>query len=324
MFRLLKKFIRFLAPLLAVLVLFFALEPYDYYGWHGESNYTSRPLSAVRALLRGQPTGIVLGDSRMATLSEDYIRAVSGEDYCSLAFGGAQLGECLSLFWYAAQHTQLERVVLGVSFYNMGGTQDGGRIPGVLRQADSVYGFVSNFNHWLEAFNTLKYKTQNALGTALGRADWLWYPEDPTRFEALPVSDARGDVYRADLEDYAQTIRAMTGADFHIEDATYEALAAVIDYCDANGIELTIVLPPMHVSIFTDVVEPLGLAEELNRLRGFVAARVVVYDFEYPNAFTENEDNFYDGFHLQGPQKQLLIDVIFGNASFDCVRITRP
>ena len=61
-----------------------------------------------------------------------------------------------------------------------------------------------------------------------------------------------------------------------------------------------------------------------NKLRTFLTARAVVFDFEYPNAFTANEDNFYDGFHLQGPQKQLLIDVIFGNASFDCVRISRP
>ncbi|MEA5050799.1 MAG: hypothetical protein VB021_04920 [Oscillospiraceae bacterium] len=324
MSRLLKKSIRFLAPLLAVLVLFFVFEPYDYYGLHGEAAYGTRPLSSMRALLRGQPTAIVLGDSRMANLSEAYIREVTGENYCSLAFGGASLGECVELFWYAAAHTKLDKVVFGINFYNAGGVQDSGRIPAVERQAGSAWAFVSHFNYWLEAFNTLKYKTQNALGTALGRQDWLWYPEDPTSFATAEVPSARGAVYRRDLEDYARLIRSMTGEGYSIDDSTYRQLEAVIDYCDAAGIELTIVLPPMHESIFTDVVRPLGIAGELEKLRTFLTARAVVFDFEYPNAFTANEDNFYDGFHLQGPQKQLLIDVIFGNASFDCVRISRP
>ncbi len=322
--KLIQKAALFLIPFLILFLCFFWLEPYDYFGLRGDATYLSRPLSSMRAVMREQPSNIILGDSRMANLNVDYIEELTGEDYLSLAFGGATLGESVELFWYAAGRAPLEKVYFGVSFYTAGGDLSSGRIPDVQEQAEHLGSFVSNFNNWLEAINTAKYKTKNLLAGLLDKPEWVEYPEDPTQFVNIEPSQEPGERYRKNLEDYAGIIRSNLGEGWQINPESCEKLAEIIDYCEENGIELIFVFPPMQESIQTLVLEPMGLVEQAETFKQWLRERATVYDLEFVNSFTSNEDNFYDGFHLMGEQKKVLAELIFTDIQSEAIRRTNP
>ncbi|MEG2676503.1 MAG: hypothetical protein RR933_00160 [Oscillospiraceae bacterium] len=319
MTKLIKKAAIFSIPFIIVFLLFFCFEPFDYFGLKGDATYLSKPLSAMRELERNHPSEIILGDSRMANLSTEYIREISGESYTMLGFGGATLGESIEMFWYATEHTNLEKVVFGVSFYTAGGDLGSGRIPDVKKQADSTYNFLSNFNNWLEAINTAKYRTKNLIAGIFDKPQLIEYPEDPTQFTNLEPPKERGAVYRKNLEDYAQIIKTNLGKNWRVNPEAYKKLQSVIDYCSENGIELIFVFPPMHESIETLVLDPMGIVSRTEEYKQFLIDRATVYDMEFVNEFTCDESNFYDGFHLMGEQKKTLARLIFTDTQSEAI-----
>ena len=323
MARLAKKIGIFLIPFIILFILFFIFEPYDYFALKGDAIYLSKPLSSVREVMIKKPSKIIFGDSQMANLNTEYIGELTGEEYAMLGFGGAGLGESMDLFWFATENTKLEKVVFGVSFYSLGRYSDEGRIPDVLEQAKSPFKFVSRFNYWLEAINTVKYKTVNAAAKLLDKPEWLWYPEDPTAFAPQDIPQQAGKVYRKNLEDYADVIYQQVGDSYRIDPRVYERFFEIIDYCDENDIELVFVFPPVHKSIFTNVIEPRGIGDELDEAKQFFIDRAIVYDMQFVNDFTSDDDNFFDGFHLASEQKKYFAKMLFGDVDTDDVRIYR-
>ncbi len=321
--RLLKKLAIFIIPFIILFLLFFIFEPYDYFCLKGDATYISRPLSSMREVRKEKPKNVIFGDSQMANLNVEYIEEITGEDYSTLAFGGASLRENLDLFWYATENTELEKVVFGVSFYSLGRyTDKESRIPDVLEQVNNPFKFISNFNYWLEALNTVKYKTVNAAADVLGKPELKSYPENPTLFDApQDIPAEHGEVYRKNLEDYAEIIRGQFAGGYSIKAEVYSELQRMIDYCDENGIELIFVFPPMHESIFTNVIEPLSIEKDIEESKEFLKNRATVYDFEYVNSFTEVDDNFYDGFHLANAEKKRFAEALFVSPDPESVTI---
>lgn len=310
-----KKFFKnltlYATPFLVVLLAFFAFEPNDYFGLRGDAIYLSRPLSSMREAMRGAEDTLVFGDSRMANLSADYIERVSGEKCTMMAFGGSTLGEQVELLRFCAKYKTPKKVVFGVSFYMCRGTQDAGRIPAVEAQATSVWDFATNFGNWMQAADAIRWKTKNLVAAALSREDLLEYPEDPTDYTITPViTTERYDGDREDLFTYSTIIYGgITG--FELGDDSLALLGEVVDYCDENDVELVFVIPPMHEILFRRATTLAGIDGERDKLLEFLRARATVYDLEFINDFTLNEDNFYDGFHLMPEQKKLLARLIF-------------
>ncbi|MEG1556949.1 MAG: hypothetical protein RR235_04385 [Oscillospiraceae bacterium] len=316
--RLIKKLCIFSIPFAVAVIMFFIFEPYDYFGLKDNATYISKPLSSMRELMQVEPENIILGDSRMANLNTEYINGLTGEKYTMMGFGGAQLGESMELFWYSTTHTKLKKVYFGVSFYTSSGDQPAGRIPFVEENANSILSFMKNFNHWLEALDTLKYKTQNKLAFLLGNHSWLWYPEDPTTFDVVPLDETRGVKYRKNIEDYCEVLKKnMNG--FVLEDSVLLRLEEIIDYCDKEGIELIFVFPPMQRAVFELVTEPLCIDDDIKKMKDFLIERATVYDLEFKNAFTDDEDNFYDGFHLASDKKHYLAELLFTDIDSEAI-----
>ena len=276
--RLLFRFAVFLLPFVLLFAFFFVFEPYDYFVLRGDATYGSMPLSSMRKVMLEQPERIILGDSRMANLNTDYIEEITGKPYTMLGFGGASLGECIELFWFAAEHTTMTECVFGVDFYVSGNTagSEQGRIPAIRERVYHLSDFVFHINYWLEAINTAKYKTVNLIARQLDKPEWISYPEDPTRFEPLPIPQERGAVYRQDLENYAAIINNNLPGDYSITEETYAALLEIAAYCEQNDIELIFVFPPMHESIFELVVEPRGLSDDIEQLKATLREHATV------------------------------------------------
>lgn len=317
--RLFKKLCIFFTPFLILTLLFFVFEPFDYFLLRGDAPYSAKPLSSMREVIRNKPDKIILGDSRMANLNTDYIKEITGEDYTMLGFGGSTVGECVALFWFATEHTTLTEVVFGVGFYTSANEQTAGRIPHTEKQATNIFSFYSNSNNWLSAINNAKEQTVNAAAQLFNQPAWITYPEDPQSTEDIPVDLTWGSVWRKNLEDFANLLYSNLERGYTLEKNTLDMLGEVIDYCNANGIKITFVFPPMHDSVYVMVTGPLGIDPYREQYKKYLIRRATVFDFEFRSAFSASDSNFYDGFHLTGTNKKWLAEMIFTDAASENV-----
>ena len=312
-------------PFLVLLGMFVAFEPYDYFGLrHGESEYLCKPLSSVRELLINQPENIVLGDSRMANLNMDLAEEFSGEPYTMLGFGGAQTGELIELFWYATEHTDLKKVVFGINLYSSIDEQGPGRIPAIIEQAEDPAQFILHAGHWLGAINAAKTKIMNYVWSSTGHPERMEFPEDPTDYSrAQDIPQEMGEKYRKNLEEYRDLIRANFGRAPEVRQETVDKLREVVEYCNAHDIEIIFVYPPIHISIY-ELYEELDILKEAEKYKSYLRSVAPCLDMEFPNSFTETDDNFYDGCHLPNTIKPYLVELVFTDLQADCIRRTTP
>ena len=323
--KIILKTILYCLPFLVLLGMFVAFEPYDYFGLrHGESEYLCKPLSSVRELLINQPENIVLGDSRMANLNMDLAEEFSGEPYTMLGFGGAQTGELIELFWYATEHTDLKKVVFGINLYSSIDEQGPGRIPAIIEQAEDPAQFILHAGHWLGAINAAKTKIMNYVWSSTGHPERMEFPEDPTDYSrAQDIPQEMGEKYRKNLEEYRDLIRANFGRAPEVRQETVDKLREVVEYCNAHDIEIIFVYPPIHISIY-EVYEELDILKEAEKYKSYLRSVAPCLDMEFPNSFTENDDNFYDGYHLPNTIKPYLVELVFTDLQADCIRRTTP
>ena len=311
--QLLKKILLYLIPFVILFAVFFCFETYDYFALQKSPQYQIEPLTALRYIMVERPSRIILGDSRMANLDVDYINELTGEKYERLAFGGAQLGESIELFWYATEYCELEQVIFGVNFYTSKGTQIGPQNNSVVSKtipyAKNIFRFATNMNYWLKALANIKQKVTNPIYRALDMQERVVVPENPPK-DVLNPNPEMGEKYRLEMEQYADTIQ-LGMMDYDFQDATYEALQEVIDYCERNNIDLIFVLPPVHDVIYERVIDVNEMEDDLKQIKEFLISRATVYDFELQSDFTAAVDTFYDGFHLMLENKRLFARLLF-------------
>ena len=77
------------APFLVYFALFFAFEPYDYFGVKGGASSEDSVITRVRAYLSAPEDAIILGDSRMAHFDMALVDEVSGLSWANVSYGAA-------------------------------------------------------------------------------------------------------------------------------------------------------------------------------------------------------------------------------------------
>lgn len=324
--KLLRKILIYLAPFALLLALFVAFEPYDYWGLKGSSRYYARSVSGLRELLRERPENIVLGDSRMANLNADYIEQVSGERWTMLCYGGATLNENIEQFWFASERTDLKKVVFGVNFYNLSDIHYAeGRFEAAEEKALYPSKFLLNFDVWLDALGNFEVALSNAWADITGDESARLTVDDPSSLEqnAQPPDQYTADGYRIDLQDYAYTIYSQ--CEGYKGAVNYLArLDEIIDYCDANGIEITFILPNSNRAIWDFVIKPMGIDFYIDIYKDRLKSRATVLDMEFDNEYAASDALFYDGFHFVRDEKMRLARVFFaGEPDEYCARTTK-
>lgn len=312
--RLILKILIYLTPFVILFCMFFCFETYDYFALQKNPEYPKEPLSSMRCIMVKHPTKVIFGDSRMANLDIDYINELTGENYTRLAYGGAQLGDSIDMFWLATNYCKLEKVIFGVNFYTSKGTQidnPDSQFQKAVPYANNVFRFATNMNYWLKALANLKHKVMNPIFSALGKPERMVFPENPPKDVIIPEPEI-GQKWRLDMEEYSDSIQ-IGMQDYDFQDATYNALQEVIDYCNENNIDLIFVLPPVHDVIYERVVEVNNMQDDLRGIKEFLYERATVYDFEIRSDFTASQDTFYDGFHLMLENKRLFARLLFTN-----------
>lgn len=337
--RLLKKLLIFCIPFVLLFVLFFSFETYNYFGFK-EDLYQSAPLASMRRVVTEKPTKIILGDSRAANLNEEYVREISGENFTRLAYGGAQLGESIDMFWWAADYAKLEKVVFVINFYTSGGSQTGENkvmhVENAKAAASNPFKFAMNMNYWLEAVANAKNTIMNPIHERRGEFDKISERENPSAlvemaYDQEAVQNALdmgfGEKWNPYMEYYASELIYPPMRGFELQQATKDALQEIIDYCELNSIDLVFVFPPVHEVIYERVIWQLDdeitaenkengtnnptMTEKLQEMKDFLIERTTVYDLEIRSDFTSDPESFYDGFHMMLEGKILFARLLF-------------
>ena len=296
------------APFLVYFALFFAFEPYDYFGVKGGASSEDSVITRVRAYLSAPEDAIILGDSRMAHFDMNAVAEASGRGWSNLAFGGASLNESIDLFYLAAENNpSLNTCYFGVSFYTLRAGDSRNRMEAIGTVVKNPVAYMLNFDYNADMLGELLLRLQ---GVQTGAT------RDAGAWEAIDSVDEDGNALpvRRNLIAYAATLYqncAKPGTLPAIETEPYidawgaarerctNPRALLAAYCAENGIELTFVLPPIDDALRQYLVAPLGLDEPMRTIRQALAdTGAAVRDFEVEPEAVYAEEQYYDGFHL--------------------------
>lgn len=290
--KLLPRLALLLAPFALYAVFFFVFEPYDYFGLKGGAVSEDSMLTRVKSYLSAPENGILLGDSRMAHFDMELVDQVSGESFKNLSFGGASLNESLDLFDLALERNpSLSTCYFEVSFYTLRVGDARNRTGAIKTVVENPFAYLFNFNFNADMLEQASYQLRG-IQTGATRDEGHWTDAD--------YLDAAGDPlpFRKNLMEYADTIRAQCEG-YRVNEENLQKLVKVAETCREKGIRLVFVFPPVDESITELVIRPLGIDEELARVKKVLAATgAEIRDFEYEPEMTFTEDQFYDGFHL--------------------------
>lgn len=304
-----KKLALLALPVLAYLAFFIAFEPNNYFGLKSAAGST-QPVARIKAYEEQPGEYLILGDSRLAHFDLALADQASGKNWQNLAFGGASLRETIDLANYILDSgNPTQELVLGLSFYTLNASYDTDRMSALEDTLNNPLAYIFNLEYNVNALTGFT----NWLGWAKGRLtgtvtmSWAeaqvehetgdWGPEDyiGDNGEALPLHRLLA-VYPAVITPKCENWQLNTEML-----AQLEALAA---RCAAEGVKLTIVLPPMADNVKTEVCDVFGITEgmqpALQQLASWQSTYgVTVIDHEWADrpAF-EQDRQFFDGFHL--------------------------
>lgn len=282
---------------------FFLYEPINYLNIKNEASLTYDPVWKMKRFMTSPQPYIILGNSQVAHLNTDSLKHYSGKPFENIAFGGASLPESIDQFWWATECGPLKEVWFAVSFYTLNKYYNVNRIERLRKLVKNPFDYMTDPYYISLAYHYMQ-DDENA---------------EP-RME--PVIDPN-QKYRDDLIHYAKEVIAGEGCvKYRYDTEAISALAQIGHYCKLHKIKLIFIIPPMQESIFDLAVVPLGLDFYVDRTREDLIKIATVYDWEYINDFTNNQDNFFDGFHLkEGVSSSYYLKSLCRGKSTDFMRI---
>ncbi len=330
--RIIPKIALALLPLILHFAVFAAFEPNNYFGLQNNTS-TNSPIARIRGYQASPQTAVIFGDSRMAHFDMEAVEQVAGRPVSNAAYGGASLQESIDEFYYLYNfNPEIDTVIMSVSFYTLNAAYNPvNRMETVETQLKNPVAFVYNLEYNVNAMTVISDRIRYAM-----RGEPYENQEETAVHTPDEYVDEQGELpYRKDLIDYAATIYTNTAkqgtaalpqrqyaadgtllnareiADYMLteitpEDSKYsineQALAELVEmteFCEQNGIEMTIVLPPMDETLRTLVCEPLGIDEAIKpALETIKSTSATVLDYEWTDIIYYPDTSFFDGFHI--------------------------
>lgn len=282
-------------PVLVWLAVFIAFEPNNYFGLKSSAG-SSQPVARVRAYQQDPGTNLILGDSRLAHFDMELVDEVSGQTWQNLSFGGASLKETLDLADYVlASGHPVDRLLVGLSFYTLNEGYNTDRFAQLEETLENPLAYCLNLEYNVNALTVLM-DTLRGTPDTIESGDWVesdYLAEDGT---VLPL--------HRKLYDYPATITPKC-RDWSLNTEQLDRLHQLGETCADRGVALIVVLPPMADNVRTQVCDEFGISdamenEVLPTLRAWSAeGAFTLLDYEWgANCITDDDTQFYDGFHL--------------------------
>ena len=291
----LKKLALLCIPVLVWFAFFAAFEPNNYFGLKASAT-SSQPVARVRAYQQEPGTNLILGDSRLAHFDMDTVAAVSGKQWQNLAFGGASLKETLDLADYVLDSgNAVDSLLVEVSFYTLNAGYNTDRFQALEETLNNPLAYCLNLEYNVNAL-TVAMDTLKGTPDTIESGDWTaadYLADDGT---TLPM--------HRKLYDYPATITPKCRS-WALNETQLERLGQLAAHCKEQGVQLTVVLPPMAENVRAEVCDVFGITEAMQddvlpRLHAMAAENgFTLLDYEWNGSCITNDDTqFFDGFHL--------------------------
>ena len=306
----LKKMALVLLPVALYLCFFVAFEPNNYFGLRAGSA-SSQPVARLNAYRANHGSRLILGDSRLAHFDMDLVEQASGRPWQNLAFGGASLRETIDVANYALDSGHpVDELLIGLSFYTLNGKYDTDRMNTLEDTLNNPLAYVLNLEYNVNTMtsftNFLIWAGQRTRGeTALTWAEAQQEREtgDWTETDYLSADGATRYPVHALLAEYPPKLMGnCTG--WYINTDMLTALESLLARCQAEGVRVTLVLPPMADNVLEEVCIPLGIDTQMEALlptlEGWQSQYgITLLDYEWASRPAFDQDKqFFDGFHL--------------------------
>lgn len=295
MLHILKRLAVLLIPVYLWFAFFLAFEPNNYFGLKKQTD-SSQPVARVRAYQQEPGRSLIIGDSRLAHFDMDLVEEVSGRPWQNLAFGGASLRESLDLaeFVLDSGH-EVEEILLEVSFYTVNAGYDTDRFSALEETLVNPLAYCLNLEYNVNALTMFLNFVRNTPDTI---ESGVWGPADYLDEEGNPLPLHRK------LYEYPALIDSRC-RDWAINEEQLARLEELARRCQAEGVALTLVLPPMAQNVRTQVCEKYGIDDAMLETvlplldRWADETGMAVLDYEWNGScITDDDTQFYDGFHL--------------------------
>jgi hypothetical protein len=278
------KIALFFIPLGLYLLAVLIIDPYNYSSISNviddeiksEVSYKIHyPLWKLNNFKRNPIPNILLGDSRVNSISIDYVNKTTNELNSNLGYGGSSLREIIDTFWETTKYVKLKKVYIGINF--------------------NLYNAYNKKNRVLEAISLGNNFFSNALNRYTFKSTLIILKS--TLFN-IPVDFDKPDMTKDEFWEYQETVFIKGFYEFYeYPKEYYKELNEIATYCEKENIQLTFFIPPTHINLQNKVVE-FKLESEQEKFISDLNSIGKVYNFDYPSEITKNRNNFKDPFHL--------------------------
>ena len=291
----LKKVLLLMIPVLAWFLFFLAFEPNNYFGLKASAT-SSQPVARVRAYQQAPGENLILGDSRLAHFDMALVDSLTGQTWQNLAFGGASLKETLDLADYVLDSgNPVDTMLVEVSFYTLNAGYNTDRFAALEKTLNNPLAYCFNLEYNVNAL-TVAMDTLRGTPDTIESGDWVesdYLADDGT---ILPL--------HRKLYDYTTTITPRCKS-WALNTDQFERLRALAKRCQAGGVRLVVVLPPMAGNVRTEVCDEFGITDvmqdtvlpALGEWAGEYGFTLLDYEWG-GSVITDDDTQFFDGFHL--------------------------
>lgn len=291
----LKKMALLAIPVVLWFAFFLAFEPNNYFGLKASAT-SSQPVARVRAYQQAPGENLILGDSRLAHFDMALVDDLTGQTWQNLAFGGASLKETLDLADYVLDSgNPVDTMLVEVSFYTLNAGYNTDRFAALEKTLNNPLAYCFNLEYNVNAL-TVAMDTLRGTPDTIESGDWVesdYLADDGT---ILPL--------HRKLYDYTTTITPRCKS-WALNTDQFERLRALAERCQAEGVRLAVVLPPMAGNVRTEVCDEFGITDvmqdtvlpALGEWAGEYGFTLLDYEWG-GSVITDDDTQFFDGFHL--------------------------
>jgi len=290
---LIKKILIFVMPFIILIALEVFIDPFNYFFAEKnkslielKNNLARKKNTYLYRLIeyeRNPTPVIVLGDSRAQRLNPEFFEEVNGEKIINLAAGAGSLQDVIKIFWDLSAKKTVKKIYIGISIEGYSGTLLKDRVSSAIEVKNSVPLYLMN-----------KYTLENTMLILKARLF-------NQHVEAGDPPFSRDEFWQYEL---AQEDRYLSN--YTYPQNYYNDLKKISDYCLKNDIKLVFFISPTHTELLSKIGK-YKLEQQYDRFKSDVASFGDLYDFNWPNAITENKNNFLDPLHAIDSVSRIMI-----------------
>jgi hypothetical protein len=289
----------FATPFFIWLLIIVVVDPFDYFDlFHGIPAHVKRENAAALNTLmfnmlkevHNPAENLIIGDSRVESLSLEQIEDITGKRYQRLASNALKLNEAVDLFWFANRRKRVSHVLFGINFnqYN-------------------EYAFADRV-HSVEAVihNPFLYVFDRSVAQA------VYYVIKASVTHRNAVNSVP-PMTRDEFWNYIVEVRAREHyGRYRHPDALYKRMQEMVKFAKGQGTEVTFLIVPHHAD-FQRRVSDFGLMNDFMRFKHDMSdLGVRVIDYDYANEITSQRSNFRDPLHCSDAVTQMIVGEVFG------------